>query len=388
MGEHAEVEFKAQLDLTKTADKVKLVSEVVAMANTNGGLIRIGVTDDGTERGLSPDLARLFEPARVADLVGSFTSPDHIEITVTTTSVPSGQIVDLVIERFADPPVVMCKDGTFSNGKKSGTEFRAGDVLVRKGTRALRAGRGDYQLWTRRACDDARRTLLDRVAFVAQLPEGAELRAAVGGADMTEPAGLLEHAVQAWRQDQQRLLGASQLAWLLVGEASLGSLDDDAARLLVHSALRKKSTLWHWIARIQPTTEWVEGVISEALAGNDRDVSDAGRPIVDLAALFLNDERYGLVLQRLSASRHQHFRDAARDADDRNARIDRLRVLTTRPLDGTDLTVLDDGDLWRLSHDAAAHLLAGRNQAMSNRLSRYGLEMFRRTPSGQTLREA
>lgn len=273
MTERAGLEHKAWLDLAKNVDKVKLVAEVVAevvaMANADGGVIRVGVTDDGTEAGVSPDLASRFDPARVADLVDSFTSPDHVEITVSTTTVPTGQVVDLAVERFADPPLVMCKDGNFEDGARQRFEFRKGDVLVRRGTRAQRATRGDYSLWIRRASDNARRTLLDRVAFVTDLPEDAQLQVALGGADLAEPTGMLTHAVQAWRQDQRRLLGPTELAWLLAGEASLGQLDDDAARLLVHSALRKKSTLWHWIARIQPKAERVESVIFEALAGRD-----------------------------------------------------------------------------------------------------------------------
>lgn len=386
MAEHAGLEHKARLDLANSADKLKLVAEVVAMANAEGGVIRVGVTDDGTESGVSPDLASRFDPARVADLVDSFTTPDHVEITISTTLVSTGQVVDLAVERFADPPLVMCKDGNFEDGGRQQFVFRKGDVLVRRGTRAQRAARGDYSLWTRQACDTARRTLLDRVAFVADLPEGAQLQVAVAGEDLAEPTGMLAHSVHAWRQDHRRLLGPTELAWLLAGEASLGQLDNDAARLLVHSALRKKSTLWHWIARIQPEADWVASVVFEALAGTDRDVSDAGRPIVDLAAVYLDDERYDEVLQQLAVSRHSHFRDAAAGTQDRCAQVERLRTLGARPLDGTDLTTLDDDGLRALSHAAARRLLSGRDQSTSNRLSRYGLETFRRTPQGTAIR--
>lgn len=385
MTERAGLEHKAQLDLGNNADKVKLVAEVVAMANADGGLIRVGVTDDGTEVGISDELANKFDPARVADLVGSFTNPDHIEITISRTNVPGGHVVDLAVEQFADPPIVMCKDGNFDDNGRQRSEFRKGDVLVRRGTRAQRAARGDFAAWTRLACETARRTFLDRVAFIAELPEDAHLQVAVAGADLTEPTAMLAHAVQAWQQDRRRLLEPTELAWLLVGEASLGTLDDGPARLLVHSALRKKSTLWQWIARIQPSAEWIESVIFEALSGTDRDVSDAGKPIVDLAAVFLDDDRYLQVLEQLAASRHQHFRDAASGTADRSAQVERLRALAARPLDGADLATVDHATLRAMSHDAANRLLSGRDQATSNRLGRYGLETFRRTPQGHVL---
>jgi hypothetical protein len=385
MTEHGGLERKTTLDLAIGASKVKFVAEIVAMANADGGVVRIGVTDDGEEVGVAPDVARRLDPAAIANLLDSFTAPDHVEVTVSTTTASAGQIVDLLVEQFADPPLVMCKDGNYDDDGQQRFAFRKGDVLVRRGTRAQRATRGDYSLWTRQACDNARQTLLERVAFVAELPPEAQLQVTVAGADMTEPAGMLNHAVQAWRQDQRRLLGPTELAWLLSGEASLGQMENDSARLLVHSALRKKSTLWHWIARIQPSADWVERVILETLAGSDRDVSDAGRPIVDLASVYLDDERYGQVLHQLAASRHQHSRDAASSSPDRSDQVERLRTLAARPLDGIDLATLDDDDLRARSHQAASRLLSGQDQATSNRLSRYGLESFRRGPQGLPL---
>lgn len=43
MGEAADVELKARLDPTDRRDQLKLVAELVAMANADGGTIRIGV---------------------------------------------------------------------------------------------------------------------------------------------------------------------------------------------------------------------------------------------------------------------------------------------------------------------------------------------------------
>lgn len=62
MAESAGLEHKAWLDLASHADKVKLVAEVVAMANAEGGVIRVGVSDDGTEAGISLDVASRFDP--------------------------------------------------------------------------------------------------------------------------------------------------------------------------------------------------------------------------------------------------------------------------------------------------------------------------------------
>lgn len=385
MTELPDIEFKATLDLREKKDQLRLVAEVVAMANAGGGVIRIGVDDDGYEIGIDANTAARFDPATVANLVDSFLGTDHVEVAVHRRHLSAERlVVDLVVEKCPTPPLVICKEGNYQSEKGQRSEFRKGDVLVRRGTRAVRATRSDFLAWTEAACDSARRLLMDRVSFVSTLPPDAELSIAIGEVDLAEPAAMLSHACQAWTAEPTRLLGPRELAWLLVGEGELGDLGDVAARLLFQSALRKNATLYHWLARIQPTSGWVEQSVHEAMTARDRDRTDAGRAIVAVSALTLDNDAYGRVIAELAASRYKHFREAGAAVQQQDE-VDRLREIVRSPMNGEVLASLSDSELMSRSAGEAQQLLDGSNLAVSRRLIRLGLERFSRTAAGERL---
>ncbi|MEW6665907.1 MAG: ATP-binding protein [Thermodesulfobacteriota bacterium] len=68
-GETLAVEFKSDAKGMPDRD---VVAAVVAMANTEGGLILLGVEDDGTVTGLQPNHE---DAAGLAALIGNRTSP-------------------------------------------------------------------------------------------------------------------------------------------------------------------------------------------------------------------------------------------------------------------------------------------------------------------------
>src|SRR5690606_20152434 len=116
-------------------------------------------------------------------------------------------------------------------GQKSA--FKAGDVLVRRGTKVERAMRADYQRWLRQAADDARSLLVDRVALIANLPDDASLQVVTDEDSMDEPTALISRSVRAWSRDPAKLLSATELAYLLLSAQSL-TLDDDGQALVLH----------------------------------------------------------------------------------------------------------------------------------------------------------
>src|SRR5688572_3673080 len=54
--ESAKLDYKATYDISVTGDRVEITKDLVAMANTAGGYIVIGVQDDGTASGCDPKM--------------------------------------------------------------------------------------------------------------------------------------------------------------------------------------------------------------------------------------------------------------------------------------------------------------------------------------------
>jgi len=388
-GENLTIEAKLTVDLDDPASRMQLVKELVAFANTQGGSLHVGVADDGSRPGIDADLAGKLDPSRLCDVVNSYIHPDHLEIDVVPESSDDSErtVVRISVRRYPSPPIVIAKQGNYqgTDGNQP-SAFRVGDVLVRKGTKVERAARPDYQNWIQESAEAARRLLMERVALITRMPEGASLQVVTEDEEIDEPSSLLARSLRAWRRDSSKLLSGRELALLLLTADTL-SFDDDAERLVVGSALRRKATLWHWMAQFNPDPLWTEQALRDAVVGRDRDKSDAGRAIVDLGAAILDDTAYRGIIDELQGSTYAHFKDAASVGADQEALVRTLRDQRALPLDGGSLEAESDADLRLATTGLATSLLGdGRHQGEARKLGRLGLELFARSPGGVRLR--
>lgn len=85
-----------------------LVEAVVCLANAEGGLLLVGVEDDGTITGARPRHGETTEPARLQALIRSRTMPG-IEVSVEIVPAPAGEVLCLSVPRSA--AVVATSDG-------------------------------------------------------------------------------------------------------------------------------------------------------------------------------------------------------------------------------------------------------------------------------------
>jgi hypothetical protein len=387
--ENGVLERKVDYDPSNPSSRLQLVKEIVAMANSHGGTIRIGESDDGRCPGVDDERASALDPARVCDLVDSFIAPEHLELTHQTgpSDEPGRVVVEIVVPAHPRPPLVFTKDGNYrSRNDRQEYAFRRGDVYVRKGTKAERATRADFLTWTNDAVERERERWRSRMSLVAELPPDAELSFTTGNdVPQDEPVAILNRAVPIWKRDPSKLLSGQELATLLLARDGLEPAVD-GQRLILHSALRRHATLWHWLSDFSPTPASVADLLIEAIGGSDRDKSDAGSAIVDVAALVLGDSEYDKVVGRLATSTYAHFREAAAVGCDRPAVIDALRGQRAANAGGAVLREQSDFELRTRTRELCAELIApGRHQSQSRTLRRIGLELFARSRLGGRL---
>ena len=72
-GEHDWVDFKREFDPGSAAAWCEVVKDVVAMANSGGGFILVGVNDDGTPSGSDIQAALAVDPAVAVDKIRKYT---------------------------------------------------------------------------------------------------------------------------------------------------------------------------------------------------------------------------------------------------------------------------------------------------------------------------
>lgn len=376
MVEHAELERKGTLDLDAPFDRVKLVREVAAMMNAGGGRIVLGVSDDGAEVGLDVELANKLDPARLGDLMDSFISPDRVEIAVEIRKTTADRVVvELTVPAALEPPVVLCKSGNYvgEDGKQA-QHFAAHSVYVRRSTKAEPARWEDYRRWREDAIQRARDEIIARLTMIVEAPSDSRIRVISDDEVRDEPNFFLSRSVDVFRHRPERLLSGSDLAYLWLHRGAL-QFDETAAELIFHSALRKRATLWLWLATLGLGADVVERFLDRSLELRDRDKSDAARSMLQVAAVFLDDTAYQRIRAELAASGYAHMREAAEALPDRSATLEALGSHDSVAPDGRSLAALTVDELTRL----AQQQLSETDQVISRRLPLIGWEYLSRT---------
>ena len=121
--ESKSVDFKSAFDPDCAADWCELLKDIVAMANSGGGTILIGVADDGQCTGRLSALKILqTDPAKITDKIAKYTGVQFDSFTINLVR-RSRRKVAMVTIGWADPPMIFEKPGTYAveDGKQQKT---------------------------------------------------------------------------------------------------------------------------------------------------------------------------------------------------------------------------------------------------------------------------
>ena len=208
--ESAAVEFKERFDPTSAAEWCELVKDIVAMANSGGGHILIGVADDGTGFQGDPLGGREIDPATIADKLFRYTG-EH----VSGVSLQRGMRVDrevLVVEiESASAPLVFENPGNYAvEGGRQKTAFGQGTVYFRHGAKSETGTTQDVRVVIEREVARQREEWLGNVRRVVEAPSGSVLTITAPGeqleAGATVPVRLVNDAdareVPHWDPDK------------------------------------------------------------------------------------------------------------------------------------------------------------------------------------------
>jgi predicted HTH transcriptional regulator len=163
--ESAKLDYKEFLNPSDTLHKIELVKDLVAMANTAGGYVVVGVADDGTLRGMSATEIGHIDEATIRAQVDAYIGTS-LEIFVDCPMVWDGKKFGiLTVLRSPRSPIVFEHDGQYKapTAKKNSTTFRAGDVFVRHGSSSERWNQNDVQTIFARVAERERERWLAEV---------------------------------------------------------------------------------------------------------------------------------------------------------------------------------------------------------------------------------
>jgi predicted HTH transcriptional regulator len=175
--ESTRVEFKEQLDPADGGEWCEVIKDIVAMANSGGGSIVLGVKDDGTPSGWNPSQLLSVDPAKIVDKIARYTGQQFSDFTVYESQRAGKRVAVMEVQAMA-VPMVFVRPGTYDigNGKQK-TAFGAGALYFRHGSKSEPAASEDLKACVQREVDRARKELLGNMRKLAYLPVGYQLKA-------------------------------------------------------------------------------------------------------------------------------------------------------------------------------------------------------------------
>lgn len=174
--ESRNLDFKDRFDPDQASECIELVKDIIAMANSGGGLIVIGVCDDGTMSRADVQPVLSLDPAKLGDKIHKYTGVHFAEFEIVEAERDGEQVAVLVIGAIPDVPIVFTSPGTYVvAGNKQKTAFSVGTVYFRHGAKSEPGTTADLRNAMDRKFNKLREEWIDRVRQVALAPEGAKV---------------------------------------------------------------------------------------------------------------------------------------------------------------------------------------------------------------------
>jgi Schlafen, AlbA_2 len=186
--ETAAVDFKERFDPTAASDWCELVKDIVAIANSGGGYILIGVTDDGVSIDYDPLGGIALDPATVSDKIFRYTGEHLGGVTLHRAMRHRKEVMVIAIDATRSP-VVFSKPGSYPvDGNRQKTAFSQGTIYFRHGAKSETATTQDLRQCIQCEVAAQREEWMGNVRRVVEAPPGSVVTVAKPGATVAGTA--------------------------------------------------------------------------------------------------------------------------------------------------------------------------------------------------------
>ena len=172
--ESKRIEFKREFDPTSRPQWCEVIKDVVAIANSGGGIIVFGLENDGTPSGADLTVLARVDPADAADKITGFTGAVEPELEILSLAKAGHKIVAFLVGA-APAPLVFEKAGSYRIGMDKGCAFAQGTIYFRHGAKSEPARATDLRSALERIVKHERKSWLSGVRKVSQAPRGSKL---------------------------------------------------------------------------------------------------------------------------------------------------------------------------------------------------------------------
>lgn len=189
--ETADVDFKSEFDPGSLRDWLEILKDIAAFANSGGGLILVGLKDDGTPSGADISGLQSVDPADLGNRIHKYTGQHFAGVELLECE-KSGHEVCAIRVSAVRVPIVFTRVGEFElpDAKKK-TVFALGTVYFRHGAKSEPGTSDDLRKFLEGEIEVTRRSWLDGIAKVVEAPTVSRFAVLPAEGAPTGPAGSL-----------------------------------------------------------------------------------------------------------------------------------------------------------------------------------------------------
>lgn len=170
------LDFKESFDPDETSEWLELLKDIIAMANTGGGIIIIGLTNTGKPSGKDVSAVLELDHATIVDKVQKYTNIQFSEVEIHEAE-KAGQGLAIIEISPVEIPLIFQNVGTYKAGpKKQKTAFSRGTIYFRHGAKSEPGSPDDLQKFIERRLESIRKEWLEGVRKVVKAEPGSAIR--------------------------------------------------------------------------------------------------------------------------------------------------------------------------------------------------------------------
>lgn len=176
------VEFKAQFDPTDPRQSLEVLKDIVAISNSGGGALAVGINNAGQATGDDVRPTLDFDPAKYCDLIRKYTNQNYADFEIVE-GVKDGQAVAIFLIDPPDYPLVFEKPGTYpiEGTSRQQTAFAQGTLFFRHGAKTESATSDDLRKFMQSRFKEIQDQLVKGMRRVSEAPRGSELTVVPSG---------------------------------------------------------------------------------------------------------------------------------------------------------------------------------------------------------------
>jgi hypothetical protein len=191
--ETKQIEFKCRFDPASNGEWCEVIKDIVAIANSGGGIVVFGVNDDGSLSGLALDAISRIDPADLSSKITKYTGCVDPLVEIQDIG-REGHVLPAFIIRPASSLLVFGTEGAYVDGTgKQKNAFGRGTIYFRHGAKSEPGTTEDIRFAFERQLNQIRNSWLKQVKKVVKAPTGAQF---LVQAPTNRPALLQSNAVR------------------------------------------------------------------------------------------------------------------------------------------------------------------------------------------------